>query len=237
MPSLKKYSRKLEYSYAPGTFATIEALKNRPEAVTRVLISTKIDDNILKKLIPLCSGNGVRMEQADKALSRISQRESFMSAAVFEKRQSISNAEKKHIVLHNPQDMGNIGTIMRTALGFGFYNIAIISPSADPFDPKVVRAAMGAHFSLNIKEFDSFDEYKKDNANRVFFPFMLNGSVPLDEAKNKGDDSFALIFGNEGSGLSAEFASIGNAVRIPHSGKIDSLNLAVAAAIGMYKFK
>ncbi|MGI6214358.1 MAG: TrmH family RNA methyltransferase [Christensenellales bacterium] len=237
MPALKKYSRKLEYSYAPGVFATIEAIKNRPEAVSRVLVSLKLEEDILKKLMSLCSASGVRIEEADKALSRISQRESFLSAAVFEKRQTIENTAKKHIVLHNPQDMGNIGTIMRSALGFGFCNIAIIKPSADPFDPKVVRAAMGAHFSLNIKEYENFEEYKKANINRVFYPFMLDGSMPLDEAEISPQENFALVFGNEGSGLPDEFANIGRAVRIPHSDKIDSLNLAVAAAIGMYKFK
>ena len=77
MPELKKYSRKLEYSYAPGVFATIEAIKNRPEAVSRVLVSLKLEEDILKKLMSLCSASGVRIEEADKALSRISQRESF----------------------------------------------------------------------------------------------------------------------------------------------------------------
>ena len=47
----------------------------------------------------------------------------------------------------------------------------------------------------------------------------------------------SLIFGNEGAGLPAGFGRMGQAVRIPHSGDIDSLNLSVAAAIGMYAMK
>jgi len=46
-----------------------------------------------------------------------------------------------------------------------------------------------------------------------------------------------LIFGNEGAGLPAEFSQLGQPVRIPHSNDIDSLNLSVAAAIGMYAFR
>ncbi|MBR6752691.1 MAG: TrmH family RNA methyltransferase, partial [Clostridia bacterium] len=47
----------------------------------------------------------------------------------------------------------------------------------------------------------------------------------------------ALVMGNEGSGLPPEFAQMGRAVRIPHADDIDSLNLAIATAIGMYTFK
>ena len=60
--------------------------------------------------------------------------------------------------------------------------------------------------------------------------------MPLDEASEEPRTPFSLIMGNEGSGLPPEFAHMGQAVRIPHSDEIDSLNLSVAAAIGMYVF-
>ncbi|MDO5022526.1 MAG: TrmH family RNA methyltransferase [Eubacteriales bacterium] len=236
MPTLKKYTRKLNYSYAPGLFASIEALKNKPESVQRILISTKLEDQLLEKLLTLCKEKNIRMEQADKALSRISQKENCLAAAVFEKTQHIDNSESRHLILHHPQDMGNVGTILRTALGFGFLDIAIITPAADVFDPRVVRASMGAHFSLNIKEYESFEEYKSENSERIFYPFMLDGATALEDACAHKKEPFALIFGNEGSGLPKEFSHIGKAVKIPHSDKIDSLNLAIAAAIAMYGF-
>lgn len=62
-------------------------------------------------------------------------------------------------MLHHPSDSGNLGTILRTALGFGLKNIAIIRPAVDSDDPRVVRASMGAAFSLNIRHFDSFEQY------------------------------------------------------------------------------
>lgn len=49
-------------------------------------------------------------------------------------------------------------------------------------------------------------------------------------------EQWTLIFGNEGSGLPSDFAKIGQAVRIPSNEKIDSLNLSIAAAIGIYSF-
>ena len=60
--------------------------------------------------------------------------------------------------------------------------------------------------------------------------------MPLEEGAVQKKEPFALIMGNEGSGLPPEFARIGQPVRIPHSDAIDSLNLSVAAAIGMYAF-
>lgn len=64
-----------------------------------------------------------------------------------------------HVVLHHISDAGNLGTILRSALGFGYKDIAIIRPATDPFDPHTVRASMGAIFSLRIREYETMDEY------------------------------------------------------------------------------
>lgn len=63
---------------------------------------------------------------------------------------------------------------------------------------------------------------------RRLFPFMLTGAVPLDEAVQKVDGPFSLVFGNEASGLPDAFAQMGVSTLIPHSHQIDSLNLAIA---------
>ena len=95
---------------------------------------------------------------------------------------------------------------------------------------------MGAAFSLNIRHFDSFEEYREEFPDRQLFPFMLTGAVPLSEAVKRVNGPFSIIMGNEASGLPDEFASYGISTLIPHSSKIDSLNLAIAAGIGMYAF-
>ena len=94
----------------------------------------------------------------------------------------------------------------------------------------------GAAFSLNIRHFDSFEQYRAQYPLRTLFPFMLTGAVPLEEAVQKVDGPFSLVFGNEASGLPDEFAQLGVSTLIPHSHQIDSLNLAIAAGIGMYAF-
>ena len=60
-----------------------------------------------------------------------------------------------------PSDMGNLGTIIRTAVGFGCTDIGIISPAVDAYNPKVIRGSMGSFFKVNLQYFDSFEEYKE----------------------------------------------------------------------------
>ena len=237
MPALEAYRRELPYSYAPGVFPSMEAMLKRPELVRRLLISAKGQESEgVQKLCALAEKNHIRVEIADKALSRISGKENCFAAVVFEKHPAPFN-DGDHIVLHHISDAGNLGTILRAALGFGYFNIAIIRPATDVYDPKVVRASMGAIFSLHVKEYDDFESYRAEYPDHYPYPFMLDGSVMMDDAVSAAQYPCALIFGNEGAGLPPEFARLGQPVRIPHSNAIDSLNLSVAAAIGMYAFR
>ena len=139
------------------------------------------------------------------------------------------------LLLDGIQDPGNLGTILRTADALAV-PVVLLPGCADVWNPKVVRASMGAAFSLNVRHFDSFDQYRAQYPLRRLFPFMLTGAVPLDEAVQKVDGPFSLVFGNEASGLPDAFAQMGVSTLIPHSHQIDSLNLAIAAGIGMYAF-
>ena len=236
MPSLEAYSRSLDYSYALGLFPASELMKKRPELARRLLVSGKAEDSEgLRALRALCAERRVREEQADKVLSRVSGKENCFAAVVFDKFQSQLTGGN-HLVLHHPSDKGNLGTMLRTALGFGYRDIAIIRPAADAFDPHVVRASMGAIFGLNLRYYDDFEAYRAEFPTHMCYPFMLDASVPLAEGVAQKRAPFALIMGNEGSGLPPAFARLGQPVRIPHSAEIDSLNLSVAAAIGMYAF-
>ena len=64
---------------------------------------------------------------------------------------------------------------------------------------------------------------------------MLDASVPLQQIREI-PEVYSLIFGNEAAGLPESFKNVGNPVRIMHAGNVDSLNLPVAAAIGIYTF-
>lgn len=237
MPSLQNYHKDLDYSYSPGLFPSLEVIKKRPELVLRVLLSSKLKETqAINELLFLCKSCDIRTEIADRALVRLSGKDNVYVAAVFKKQDSVLSTEFRHLVLHQPGDKGNLGTILRTALGFNFLDVAIISPAADYYDPHAVRASMGALFSLRIKSFESFNSYQTEFNRHTLYPFMLEGSSPLEEAAKKAIKPYALIMGNEGTGLPENFSKLGHSVRISHSDQIDSLNLSIAAGIGMYTF-
>ena len=237
MPSLSAYKSDLDYSYAPGIFPSMECMMHRPGKVRRLLVhSSAAGREGTDRLRSLADRLGVRVEEADRALARISGKENCYAAAVFEKFEDAPDPGKPHVVLHNPGDSGNAGTILRTALGLGIEDVVLIRPCVDLFDPKTVRASMGSVFRLRVKVYDRFEEYREAFPGRALYPFMLDASVPLREAVKEKPPVWTLVFGNEGKGLPKEFASMGQAVRIESNDKVDSLNLAIAAGIGIYQF-
>lgn len=234
---LKKYAKKMEYSYTMGAFPTIELLKNQPEHVLKILFHPDMSSESQMELIGgLCRQHGIPVERAAKSVEKLRDKENIFVVGVFEKYTNALNPEKNHIVLVNPGDMGNIGTIIRTSVGFGFENLAVIEPGVDVFHPKVVRASMGSLFRLNFCYYKSFEEYAGRAGERKMYPFMLKGAVPLQELKRDRRETYSLIFGNEATGLPDGFAQLGQSVVIRHTDRIDSLNLALAAGIGIYEF-
>ena len=85
---------------------------------------------------------------------------------------------------------------------------------------------------INFKYFDSFDEYTEDFPNNEIYPFVLNGNQTLSNVKF--NNPAALVFGNEGEGLSHEFSKYKNSIKIEHSKEIDSLNLSTAAGVALF---
>ncbi|MBN1778416.1 MAG: TrmH family RNA methyltransferase [Clostridiales bacterium] len=236
MPSLKAYSTELPYSYAAGVYPSMRLMEKAPRLAQRLLLSDKAAGEGIEKLKRLCAEHGVREEIAPKALARILGKENVYAAVVFEKQSNPLDKDKPHIVLHHPMDEGNLGAVQRTMLGFGLNDLAVIRPAADPFDPRVVRASMGALFGLHMAEFDSFEAYRAAYPAHALYPFMLDGAMELAQAAAEKQTPWALVFGSEGAGLPPEFGELGQAVRIHQSDEIDSYNLAVSAAIAGYIF-
>ena len=234
MATYKRYRKEDQVSYSLGITLTFELLKFKKESVTRVFIHSGMKKgDTLDKLTLLCKEANVEMVYTDKICHVLSQKENCYVIGEFHKFTSKLSTQRNHIVLVNPSNAGNMGTIMRSALGFGMNQMAIIRPAVDAFDPKVVRASMGAIFSTDFVYFDSFEEYQKVYGERELYPFMLDAKCSLHDVRPKG--RFSLIFGNEATGLPAEFSKIGQSVIIPHSNRIDSLNLPIAASIAMYE--
>lgn len=237
MPKLEKYSRELNYSYAVGIYPSIEAVKYIPEHCIKLIVDESACGEGFEKLKEECINKNIRIEIAGKFLKQLSQKGNAHCAMVFNKVYKKPMNNTNHIVLHNISDAGNLGTILRTSLGFGIKDIVIIKPATDVYDTQTIRASMGAMFKLRVFEYNSFDEYIDEFKDRLLYPFMLNAKYILQKFDTKIlNKNYSLIFGNEGSGLPEKFLNIGESIKIEHSSEIDSLNLGNAVSIALYKF-
>ncbi len=233
---VKAYKKESDYSYTLGVFPTIELLAIRPQSVRQVILSSASSRNEgAHKIRDLCNDAGIGVHINDRNLESLAKKGNCLAVGVFSKYEMRLGNRANHVVLVNPGDMGNLGTIIRTMVAFGIRDLAVISPGADVFDPRVVRSSMGALFRLEVEYFASLEEYKRRH-DRHMYPFMLGGRYSVRDAKTYGRAPYSLIFGNESSGLPKEYLGVGTPVAIPHSSDVDSLNLAVAVGIGLYEF-
>lgn len=139
------------------------------------------------------------------------------------------------LLLDGVQDPGNVGTIWRTADAFGADGVILCNGCADPWNPKTVRATMGAVFRLPI-----YEGGLEEAAGR-----LAQGGLPLYAAALREDtvdirdislDKAAVIIGSEGRGVSQEaLALCAKTVKIPMTHRCESLNAAVAASVVLWE--
>ena len=234
MTAIKAYKKDFEYSYTLGAFPTMELIENKPEEIKSIYISSKYEGNLDFKKV--CKERNISIIESDKTINRISSKENCFVAGVFNKFKCSLRKDKPHVLLVNVSDMGNLGTIIRTLVGFGIYDLGIVVPAADIFNPKVIRASMGAVFKMRFQLFSSFDEYKEIYGNHEMFPFMLDGNKTLSVNDCPKSELFTLIYGNEATGLPDSFKKVGQSIFIPQTKDVDSLNLPVSVAVGSFIF-
>lgn len=231
---IKSYKKDAEYSYVQGAFPTFELLDAMPDMVEQVIVHSSFTD--MDKLKERCERMTVPFIINDKLISKLSDKENVFVIGVFRKFTQELKADRPHIVLVNPSNMGNLGTIIRTSCGFGIYDLAYIEPAADIFNPKTVRASMGSLFRIRHQGFKSFDAYRAAYPDHEVFTFMLNGARPLTVSDCPKPELFSLVFGNEATGLDDSYLSRGTSIIIPQTEFVDSLNLTIAVGIGEYMF-
>lgn len=140
----------------------------------------------------------------------------------------------RYLLLDNIQDPGNLGTLIRTALGFGIDTIVSSLDTVDIYNDKVLRASQGALFHINYIKGDLFEIIPKLKLRGIkVIGTSLKSSVDL--KKIDYSDNFAVILGNEGCGVREEVLNLTDVnVRIEMSEKLESLNVAIAGSIIMY---
>lgn len=231
---ITKYSKKHSYSYTLGAYPTIELIERLPKALNTLYIRSNSKSNKgVQKAVNYCRQKNVPVIESNNLIEMLSAKENVYCAGIFDKYTTDFNPNTNHIVLYKPSDMGNLGTIIRTMEGFNLDHLAIIGDSADIFNPHVVRASMGSLFSMKFRLFRNLTEYAESTNNNLYF-VTTGGSENLNTISFSKPAS--LVFGNEAGGLPGIDHLKGERVKIPQSGKIDSLNLAVSVGIVLYQF-
>ena len=202
---ISKYSKDDSISYTLGATVTMEYLLHEAGSLTRIFFHPDFKSDSRELIEELANKHGIEITTDVKPFNILSQKENCFVIGVIKKSREQIKAGN-HVVLVNPSNCGNLGTIIRR---------------------------MGALARVNIEVFASFEEYQKRFPENNCYPFMLDGSTLLQETVIKAP--FSLIMGNEATGLPPEFKNVGQPVRIEHTDNIDSLNLPIATSIGLYE--
>jgi RNA methyltransferase, TrmH family len=144
-------------------------------------------------------------------------------------------ADASVLVLEDLQDPGNVGSLLRSAAAAGISEILSSKTTAFAWSPKVLRAAQGAHFSLNIVEGADVSSFLKTYCGQSLALVPRGRQVESLYAQNL-IGATAILIGNEGAGLSSETIKVSSRlVTIPMPGNMESLNAAAAGAICMFE--
>ena len=203
-------------------FYTSSVLKNDAELIEKLCkISAffdEVSDTVFAKMSDTCSPQGVLL------------------TARFKGEIKIPN-DGKFIAFERVQDPSNLGAASRTAEALGFSGIILSGESADPYSPKSLRASMGALLRLPAIVTGDFlatiNDYKAKG-------FKVSGTVVDSSAAPISSVEFTkneiAIIGNEASGMTDSAKAVcDRLVTIPMSGRAESLNAGVAAAIVMWE--
>ncbi len=154
-------------------------------------------------------------------------------AIVYKKESTISG--NKILLLDRLQDPGNLGTIIRSAVAFNFDTIILSNDTVDLYNSKVLRSTQGMLFNINIlrQDLTSVINELKNNNYTIYGTKVDNGN---DVKEINNTNKFALIIGNEGTGISDNILKqCDKYLYIKMNTNCESLNAGVAASILMYE--
>ena len=138
----------------------------------------------------------------------------------------------KIVVADRVQDPGNLGTLIRSSLAFGWDGMFLLTGSVDPYNDKALRAAKGATFHLPLQSGSWQDLKKIIEENRL--------QLVVADTKGKAPDAFSnmpigLVLGNEAKGPDVPLPH--ETVTLAMNGQMESLNVSVAGSILLYLYQ
>ena len=224
--NIKKYGRYL----IEGKHLVEEALNAK--VVEEIIVSERFEEyNIVD------SFEGELIKVTDSVLKSMSDTitsQGIIAVCRTVKKELDINNYSKVLILDKIQDPGNLGTIIRTADAFNFDCIILGKGTTSLYGQKVIRSTQGSNFHIDC--FDNIDlvELIDKMSNFNIFATSLKADKYIEQLDNI-TGKVAVVFGNEGAGVSEEILSkVNNLLKISMPGRAESLNVSIAAGIVMH---
>lgn len=228
--ALVKYVKKLKtnsFSKEEGKFV-IEGehlCLMAKDSLEYVFTTTELDEKVFPKQYLVTKEIMEKLSEG-KSVARI------IGVCLMKKQKNIDS--RLSLYLDNVQDPGNVGTIFRTALAFGFDTVYVTNKTAFEYNSKVIQASQGAIFDLNIihSDKDMLSELKK-KGHILISTALRNNSVFAHEFIFKKSEKYVIILGNEGNGISKDILDLSDVSLKINIRGMESLNVAIAGGIIM----
>ena len=202
------------------------------------LVSEAIKNNLLVELYVL-DGSECKYDfkydtltlDVMKSISSLSSTPRLIGISKYINKNELGN---RIVILEEVQDPGNVGTIIRNCVAFNIDTIILSKGCVSPYNDKVLRSTGGMIYNINIiiSDLDSIIDKIKENNIKVYGT-SLKSSISLENMLKS--DKFAIIFGNEGNGISENILKKCDMnIRIDMSDKCESLNVGVSSGIVLY---
>ena len=236
--SKKKYRKQFEKFIIEGIHPITEAIKSKiPNLKIYMTDSFLQHPKHIRFLQSLQNTNYILTTVQDSIMEKISDAVTppgIIATCSLPKQDSPDFSKRLNwLYLDRIRDPGNLGTLLRTSAWFHITHVALSPRCIDPYNPKVVRSGMGAHFHLSIYNNMDLSEYK---AHKFTIIGADQKGTPLSNTTASGSVPWVLVLGSEVHGISLKnIPLLDCAVSIPRVGKGDSLNVAIAGGILLHQ--
>jgi len=227
----KKYRQKYGLTIIEGEKLFFEAYEHYRNQIEIFIITPPLED-IIDKVMPdftfyQCSESIMKKISLDKTPSGI------LAVIKTYTNEEIPETAKKILYLNGISDPGNLGTIIRTAEAFGIDSLLLDSDCVESSNPKCVRAAMGSFFRQNIQEKISIQQLINHIHKQELNAYCLDLKGEKSIWKIHPTENFVLIAGSESHGIEKKLREQFQTIKIPMSGKTESLNVSISCAIAL----
>lgn len=170
----------------------------------------------------------------DKVMNKIKNTNTCLFVGVIKKPVFDNNLGDRILLLDGICDPGNMGTIIRSALGFNISSVVLSNTCCDLYNDKCLRACEGSILKVNTLRKDLVPVIKSLKGN---IPIYTTDVCDGEDIRKVSCSKFALIMGNEGNGVSNELVLLSDKkINIKTNSNLESLNVGVATSIILYEF-